>query len=237
MSYQSSALEDQKIFKKVGGDSEETRVIVGDIEKTIIVDVKEGILMKENTDRKKDIQEEINKTYKAWCDSQDENEQADFKCTTILNTEPVSGKSLLEPINTLTSKPALYWTREDVIPIVELLAGKIGVDGTGDNFEGANAFLTIGTALKKFLCDHSDLRGMLDPIYVVAGIDGQLIPQLRLNNYPSVGGPLPFMTSNVWVFTGNQRNANAHHFIGVLQIQVNGIRCFLFHTSFIAAYF
>ena len=71
----------------------------------------------------------------------------------------VLGKMLLEAANTLLAKSR--WTKEDVMPIVKLLYGRVCVDGRGDNLEGANAYARLTTKLNKFLLKHKDLRRML----------------------------------------------------------------------------
>src|SRR5436305_5910460 len=89
--------------------------------------------------------------------------------------------------------------------------------------------------LDEFLLKHSDIRGMIDPVYVVADIGGQggQVPDFGLANYPPVGSSLPqltpFMTSNnyIWVFTGDNKMEHALHLIGWLQCRINGLRFFV----------
>jgi len=147
----------------------------------------------------------------------------------------------LEVANTLSMKPVSTWTREDVIPLAKLLAGRTGVDGRGDNFEGASAYSMLCPDLDEFLLKHSDIRGMIDPVYVVANVCGE-IPDFGLDNYPPVGSSLPqltpFMKSDyIWVFNGDDAMERALHLIGWLQCKINGLKCIVFHTSSPATYF
>ncbi|CAG8488731.1 11777_t:CDS:2 [Funneliformis mosseae] len=75
------------------------------------------------------------------CDKSDE--ETDFVCTAIPNPEPLQGKLLLEPVKKLSEKSPKDWNDDDVMPIVKLLAGRTCIDGSGDNFEGTNAFHSI----------------------------------------------------------------------------------------------
>ncbi|GES82512.1 hypothetical protein GLOIN_2v1719369 [Rhizophagus clarus] len=48
-------------------------------------------------------------------------------------------KVLLEPAAILSKKPASKWNDQDVKPLAEILAGRIAIDGTGENKQGMNA--------------------------------------------------------------------------------------------------
>ncbi|CAG8474865.1 hypothetical protein RhiirA1_456753 [Rhizophagus irregularis] len=66
----------------------------------------------------------------------------------------IPGKELLEPVRTLKRKSVSDWTEQDVMPLAELLAGRIGIDGIGENFSGASAFGSISEDLSKFVFEH-----------------------------------------------------------------------------------
>ncbi|CAB4480437.1 unnamed protein product [Rhizophagus irregularis] len=77
-----------------------------------------------------------------------------YVCNAEINLVPLPGKELLEPVRTLKRKSVSDWTEQDVMPLAELLAGRIGIDGIGENFSGASAFGSISEDLSKFVFEH-----------------------------------------------------------------------------------
>jgi hypothetical protein len=122
------------------------------------------------------------------------------------------------------------------MPIIKLLAGRPWIDGRGDNYDGACAFNTISPDFDAYLNKHDNIRGLVDPTYVVADVGGIAIPNFGINDYPPVASPHPQLanfanTNYVWVFNGRDRVAQAQHLIGWLQCTVPGLSLFVFNTS------
>ncbi|PKY31070.1 hypothetical protein RhiirB3_419263 [Rhizophagus irregularis] len=51
----------------------------------------------------------------------------------------------------LKEKPAEKWRDKDILPIAKLMAGRISIDATGNNFSGANAFESISEEFIDFI--------------------------------------------------------------------------------------
>ncbi|PKC70311.1 hypothetical protein RhiirA1_454915 [Rhizophagus irregularis] len=163
-------------------------------------------------------------------------DEADFFCTAIPNPVPLEGKLLLEPVNELSKKSPKHWNDNDLMPIIKLLAGRPWIDGRGDNYDGACAFNMISPDFDAYLNKHDNIRGLVDPTYVVADVGGIVISNFGINNYPPVGSPLPQLvnfanTNYVWVFNGHDRVAQAQHLVGWLQHGVPNLSLFVFNTS------
>ncbi|CAG8716040.1 2962_t:CDS:2, partial [Funneliformis mosseae] len=144
-----------------------------------------------------------------------------FHCTAKLNPDPLPGKVLTEPIAKLLKKPSSSWTKEDVIPVARILAGRITVDGAGDNLEGANLYASICEDFATFLYKHPNIRAIVDPVYVVADLN-TVNDAIPVNLYPAGENPavplINFMGINhVWAFNGQGEMGRAQHFIGWLQ--------------------
>ena len=82
-----------------------------------------------------------------------------------------SGKVLLDPVTILSKKPASQWEDGDVLPLAEILAGRIAIDGTGENRQGATALGKIGADLTNYIFTHPKIRSIIDPVYVVADLE------------------------------------------------------------------
>jgi hypothetical protein len=122
------------------------------------------------------------------------------------------------------------------MPIVRLLAGRPYIDGRGENREGANVFNMISLDFDSYLEKHDNIRGLIDPTYVVADIGGNQVPNFRLNNYPqTLPQPVAFGGTNyMWVFTGRNRVVDAANLIGWIQNSVPGLTMFMFNTASVA---
>lgn len=70
---------------------------------------------------------------------------------------------LLEPVTILSEKSASKWTDKDVMPLAELLAGRISIDASGENRQGANALGKIGPDLNKYIFTHPKIRSIMIP--------------------------------------------------------------------------
>jgi hypothetical protein len=83
---------------------------------------------------------------------------------------------------------------------------------------------------------HDDLRGMIDPTYVVADIGAFPNPNFLLNNYPpTVPPPVNFGGTNyIWTFAGQNRLADSTYLIAWIQCVVPGISMFKFNTTSVA---
>ncbi|RHZ72148.1 hypothetical protein Glove_245g7 [Diversispora epigaea] len=66
------------------------------------------------------------------CEAYKENFNA---CLSEINPEPLPVKILLEPVTILTKKIASEWKDCDVMPLAKILAGRIAIDGSGENRE------------------------------------------------------------------------------------------------------
>ena len=87
-----------------------------------------------------------------------------------------------------------------------------------------------------YLEKHDNIRGLIDPTYVVADVGGNLIPNFGLNNYPPTL-PLPTTfggTNYIWVFTGRDRLSDAMHLVGWIQCTTPGLNVFRFNTTSVA---
>ncbi|GET02236.1 hypothetical protein GLOIN_2v1482876 [Rhizophagus clarus] len=138
-------------------------------------------------------------------------------CLAEINPEPLPGKVLLEPVTTLSSKSASAWKDKDVLPLAELLAGRIAIDGSGENRQGANLFVKIGPDLSEYILSHPKIRSIIDPVYVVIDLSTNVQGNVAL--YPPVGSPhiaaVPYPGSNhVFVFNGPGATDDAQHLIG-----------------------
>jgi len=154
----------------------------------------------------------------------------------------LSGKLLLEPATKLLNKLPSLWNEDDVMPIAKLLSGRTAIDGTGDNSEGAWAFAMISHEFNLFLDKHDEIRGLIDPTYVVADVGGQNLPNFQLNRYPPRGSPINALTQYsdskyIWAFNGAGGINRAQHLVGWIQASVPGIRLFVFSTKSPAQYF
>jgi hypothetical protein len=95
---------------------------------------------------------------------------------------------LLEPVTILSKKPASKWNDQDVMPLAEILAGRIAIDGTGENRQGATALGSISEDLTEYIFDHPKIRSIIDPVYVVIDLTTSgNAPPVNVNNYPSAG--------------------------------------------------
>ena len=122
------------------------------------------------------------------------------------------------------------------MPIVRLLAGRPYIDGRGENREGANAFDMISLDFDSYLEKNDDIRGLIDPTYVVADISRNPNHNFLLNDYPQTL-PLPVNlggTNFIWTFAGPNRLADATHLIGWIQCAVPGLNVFRFNTTSMA---
>jgi hypothetical protein len=144
---------------------------------------------------------------------------------------------LLEPVTNLSKKSASEWKDHDVLPLAEILAGRISIDGTGENRQGANAFGKIGSDLTTYIFTHPKIRSIIDPVYVVVDLTtahGNAAPDLT--NYPPGSPHLAVAThpgvNHVYTFNGPGATDDAQHLIGWLQGTNPGIRAFVFHTGF-----
>ncbi|GBB84721.1 hypothetical protein RclHR1_01130016 [Rhizophagus clarus] len=160
-------------------------------------------------------------------------------CEAKLNPEPLPGKELLEPVTTLLKKPAKNWTEQDILPIAKLLAGRVVIDGTGENLNGANAFGRIAEEFENFILGHPEFRALIDPVYVVIDITTtNNAPPANINMYPhNVAANLLPGSTYVYRFDGPGADANAQHFIGFIQSGNHGLRAYVFHTTFPAVYY
>jgi hypothetical protein len=52
------------------------------------------------------------------------------------------------------------------MPLARILAGRIAIDGTGENILGAQALGRISEDLTKFIFAHPKIRSVVDPGYV-----------------------------------------------------------------------
>ncbi|CAB4419322.1 unnamed protein product [Rhizophagus irregularis] len=57
----------------------------------------------------------------------------EFICLSEMNPEPLPGKLLLESTTVLAKKPASKWKEQDVKPLADILAGRVAIDGIGEN--------------------------------------------------------------------------------------------------------
>jgi hypothetical protein len=136
---------------------------------------------------------------------------------------------LLEPVTTLSRKSASGWKDKDVMPLAELLAGRIAIDGSGENRRGANALGKIGPDLTEYIFTHPKIRSIVDPVYVVVDLttNGNVPPD-NVNVYPHAVVPYPG-SNHVFTFNGP---GEAQHLIGWLQATNPGLRAFVFQTVF-----
>ncbi|RIA96775.1 hypothetical protein C1645_754245 [Glomus cerebriforme] len=163
-----------------------------------------------------------------------------FVCNAEANYDPLPAKELLEPVRTLKRKSASDWTERDVMPLAEILAGRIAIDGVGENVAGASAYDSISEDLSKFVLEHPKIRSIIDPIYVTIDLttcEGNLPPAVAA--YPPFGSPHPPLalfpgTNHVFVFVGPGASESAQHFMGWLQGTYAGLRSIL-HNSPIPA--
>ncbi|RIA94686.1 hypothetical protein C1645_759304 [Glomus cerebriforme] len=205
------------------------------VKRTILGKRGENIVKKEN--KKNVARRKKTKTVKDKnLEVEDPNDGIDIFCTAILKREPLEGKLLLNPVRELSRKPPKDWDENDLMPIVKLLAGRPYVDGRGENREGAYAFDTIRSDFDSYLEKHDDIRGLMDPTYVVADVGGNVIPNFLLNNYPqTIPPPINFEGTNyIWAFAGRNRMADATHLIGWIQCAVPGLSVFKFDTTSVA---
>uniref|UniRef100_A0A1D1YMX3 tRNA (Guanine(37)-N1)-methyltransferase n=1 Tax=Anthurium amnicola TaxID=1678845 RepID=A0A1D1YMX3_9ARAE len=198
--------------------------------KTILGKRKEkNIVQKEN---KKNVARK-KKTKDKNLEVEEPDDGIDISCIAILKQEPLEGKLLLEPVRELSRKHPKDWDYNDLMPIIKLLAGRPFIDGKGDNREGAFAFDTIKLDFDSYLEKHDDIRGLIDPTYVIADIGAIVNPNFLLNNYPQTV-PLPVNfggTNYIWTFAGRNRLVDATHLIGWIQCADPGINVFRFDTT------
>ncbi|CAG8572529.1 187_t:CDS:2 [Ambispora gerdemannii] len=133
--------------------------------------------------------------------------------------------AFIDAVKANQNKSVSSWTPDDVMSIAKLLAGRIAIDGAGDNFEGACSLTNISQGLSIFISKHPNICEIIDPIYIVADIGGQQMPAFQLNNYPPVGSPLPalapLMGSNyIWVFNGANGTNRAHNLMSWIQARI-----------------
>ncbi|CAB4484429.1 unnamed protein product [Rhizophagus irregularis] len=153
-------------------------------------------------------------------------------CLAEINYVPLPGKMLLEPVTTLSEKSASKWTDKDIMPIAELLAGRISIDASGENRQGANALGKIGPDLNEYIFTHPKIRSIMDPVYVVVDLNTGI--PVNVNFYPPPGSPhiaaVPRPgTHHVFIFNGPRATDDVQHLIGWLQgTNPNAIRNCLF---------
>ncbi|PKK58022.1 hypothetical protein RhiirC2_720828 [Rhizophagus irregularis] len=94
---------------------------------------------------------------------------------------------LLEPMTTLSEKSASKWTDKDVMPLAELLAGRISIDASRENRQGANALRKIGPDLNEYIFTHPKIWSIMDPVYVVVDLNTGI--PVNVNFYPPPGSP------------------------------------------------
>ncbi|CAB4477568.1 hypothetical protein RhiirA5_395417 [Rhizophagus irregularis] len=174
--------------------------------------------------------------YEALCSVEEE-----IKRTAEFNPDPLPGKFLVEPLSVLTNKPSSSWTKNDVMPVVKLLSGRIVVDGVGENLEGAQLYAGISEKLAEYLCEHPDIHAIMDLVYVVADLS-TIKAAIPVHQYPPSGNPatpvVPLMgTTHTWVFQGQEGLKRAQHFIGWLQDRIPGIRSMVFVSPNPAVYY
>ena len=99
------------------------------------------------------------------------------------------------------------------MPLAKILAGRISIDGTGENILGANAFGSISEDLTTFIFAHPKIRFMVDPVYV--SIDLTTCP----NN------------AHVFRFVGPGALDSAQHLVGWLQGTYSGLRAIIYNTG------
>ncbi|RIA80044.1 hypothetical protein C1645_839392 [Glomus cerebriforme] len=153
----------------------------------------------------------------------------EFICLSKMNNEPLQGKLLLEPATVLAKKPASKWKEEDVKPLADILAGRVAIDGTGENLQGAQALGMISADLTEFALSHPKIRSIIDPVYVVIDLN---TGRPNIINYPPAGSPygaLSVFPETNHVFSFNNEPA-AQHFVGWLQGSTPGLKVLVFHT-------
>ncbi|CAG8590393.1 10039_t:CDS:2, partial [Funneliformis caledonium] len=155
-------------------------------------------------------------------------------CLIERNPEPLPGKLLLEPVNILSRKPDSEWKVSDVLPLAKILTGRIAIDGSGENHQGADALMKIGTDLTTYIFAHPEIRFIINPLYVVLDFTtiNENVPP-KVNAYPSVGS-LNFYPGSNHVFSFNDPGVteSTYHFIRWLQGFYPRIRAFVFYTAY-----
>ncbi|RGB35355.1 hypothetical protein C1646_759438 [Rhizophagus diaphanus] len=153
-----------------------------------------------------------------------------------MNNEPLPGKLLLEPATVLAKKPASKWKEQDVKPLADILAGRVAIDGTEENQQGAQVLEMFSADLTEFALSHLKIRSIIDPVYVVINLS---TGQPNFMNYLPTGsshGALAVFLGINHIFSFNNE-PTAQHFIGWLQSTTRGLRVLLFHTLHGAVYY
>ncbi|RGB23486.1 hypothetical protein C1646_534823 [Rhizophagus diaphanus] len=196
-----------------------------------------GKRREKNKENKKNVSRKMSKTFKDKdMEVEKPDDGIDIFCTAKPKREPLQGKLLLNPVKELSRKPPKDWEHNDLLPIVNLLAGRPYIDGRGENREGAYAFDMISSDFDSYLEKHDEVRGLIDPTYVVADVGGQQIPNFALKNYPAtLPQPVNFGGANyIWVFTGRHRMTEAAHLVGWIQHAIPNLTMFKFNTTSVA---
>ncbi|CAB4445190.1 unnamed protein product [Rhizophagus irregularis] len=138
-------------------------------------------------------------------------------CLAEINYVLLPGKMLLEPMTTLSEKSASKWTDKDVISLAKLLAGRISIDTSRENHQGANASGKLAQILNEYIFTHPKIRSIMDPIYVVVDLNTGI--PVNINFYPPPGSPhiaavLRPGTHHVFIFNGPGATDDVQHLIG-----------------------
>ncbi|PKK63410.1 hypothetical protein RhiirC2_788951 [Rhizophagus irregularis] len=141
-----------------------------------------------------------------------------YVCNAEINLDPLP--AIPEPVRTLKRKSVSDWTEQDVMPLAELLAGRIGIDGIGENFSGASAFGSISE-------DLSNLSSNIQK-------SDQLLIRSTISSPPLALFP---GTNHIFVFNGPGALESAQHFMGWLQGTYVGLQAILQNSTLPATLF